>query len=353
MHIDLDIALQKMDSNVYANLQQEEKDYALNKALLRFINQRLYSKSNKYGKGYEDTLKRLEDLEGLKSTATITPVFSSTGKLLVQLPQDLLYIVEAEATIFHDCGRDITYEETETTTEVAQMLLEYSNKYENSSVTSFSEFDITVAGTSILTTGFKNTRSLYGFPQDLYNFVLDVVSDINEGSSGYTAYWESYQGTFAKNTLFLVASSLTTFVLVYKTTGGTVSTSVISAPFSYTTIDVVASDGEELAAPIRIADQELRSRLQKNPFRKSKFTSPLATVSGGVMTVYTDSTFTITEVELQYIRQPRKLSHSLGQDSELRPHTDPEIVDMAVSHILEILQSPRYQTQLIDSTKQE
>lgn len=93
-----------------------------------------------------------------------------------------------------------------------------------------------------------------------------------------------------------------------------------------------------------IAHDDLYPTLQ-DPFNKSGVDHVLMNFSsdllGGIrMNLYTDGSFTIDEVNITYIRRPKKIS--LGtyvyldgttipyQESELPPHVHPEIVDYAV-----------------------
>jgi hypothetical protein len=92
--------------------------------------------------------------------------------------------------------------------------------------------------------------------------------------------------------------------------------------------------------------------MTKDPFNKTKYSSPLATMRGEHIDLYTDETFIIDKVRLTYIREPQ-IVESPATDCDLPIHTHEEIVKMAVSSILEGISDPRYQTHQIEVGKME
>ena len=86
--------------------------------------------------------------------------------------------------------------------------------------------------------------------------------------------------------------------------------------------------------------------LLKDPFNKTKHTSPLTTIVGRSIDVYTDETFYVPKIKITYIKRPRRISNTTGSTvaCELAEHTHQEVVDMAIANILEGIADPRYQT---------
>lgn len=68
MHDAFDQLLQKNASNVFDNFLDEEIDYFLNRAQLRFIKDRYSALSNMKGKGFDQSWKRMDDLRTLVTT---------------------------------------------------------------------------------------------------------------------------------------------------------------------------------------------------------------------------------------------------------------------------------------------
>lgn len=96
--------------------------------------------------------------------------------------------------------------------------------------------------------------------------------------------------------------------------------------------------------PARVVEQDQLYELLRNPFAKSLATTPIATISTEDITIFQGEKFILKGVELDYIRKPEQISVSSSQDCELAEHTHHEIVDMTVKHILEVIESPRYQS---------
>ena len=96
--------------------------------------------------------------------------------------------------------------------------------------------------------------------------------------------------------------------------------------------------------PARVVEQDKLYEMLRNPFAKSLPTTPVAALNSEEITIYQTKKFILKGVELDYIRKPEEISLSSNQDCELAEHTHHEIVDMTVKHILEVIESPRYQS---------
>ena len=64
MHLAIQQGVDKINSLQADMLLPEEIDIELNKSMMRFINTK-YGKNNKYGKGFEQSQKRIDDLRTL------------------------------------------------------------------------------------------------------------------------------------------------------------------------------------------------------------------------------------------------------------------------------------------------
>jgi hypothetical protein len=110
MHIGIDLLLKYENSNRTKGLLPEEKDNALYKATLQFINSRISSKSNPKAEGFEDTQKRIEDLEELKRTVLLQTYIDSIepkGEYVVQ-PIDYYSLIKSRSKLKYNCvGFDI------------------------------------------------------------------------------------------------------------------------------------------------------------------------------------------------------------------------------------------------------
>ena len=64
MHLAIQQGVDKINSLQADMLLSEEIDIELNKSMSRFLNTK-YGKGNKYGKGFEESQKRIDDLRSL------------------------------------------------------------------------------------------------------------------------------------------------------------------------------------------------------------------------------------------------------------------------------------------------
>jgi len=105
--------------------------------------------------------------------------------------------------------------------------------------------------------------------------------------------------------------------------------------------------------PARVVEQDKLYEMLRNPFAKSLPTTPVAALNSEEITIYQTKKFILKGVELDYIRKPEEISLSSNQDCELAEHTHHEIVDMTVKHILEVIESPRYQTNAAEESQSD
>ena len=77
MHRRVNMSLDKINSMQADTLLAEEIDVALNMAQEQFIKSR-YNRANKYGKGFEESQKRIDDLANLILDAQLTAIASES-----------------------------------------------------------------------------------------------------------------------------------------------------------------------------------------------------------------------------------------------------------------------------------
>tara|TARA_R110000822_G_scaffold148313_5_gene287233 strand:+ start:5223 stop:6587 length:1365 start_codon:yes stop_codon:yes gene_type:complete len=104
--------------------------------------------------------------------------------------------------------------------------------------------------------------------------------------------------------------------------------------------------------PIKLVQFDDIYSMTTDPFNKTKYSSPLATMRENHIDLYTDESFIVDEVKLTYIRMPA-IVQAPDNNCDLADHTHEEIVKMAVSSILEGISDPRYQTHQIEVGKME
>jgi hypothetical protein len=109
----------------------------------------------------------------------------------------------------------------------------------------------------------------------------------------------------------------------------------------------------EKKSSIRFVQQDDILTLLSDPFNTTTKEKPLITIEDKMLMVFTSDIFIIDSVKLTYIKNPVIVSLSLGNSCELALHTHQEIVDMAISSILEGIGDPRYKTHQNELRKNE
>lgn len=219
----MDLGLQKINSFAYDDFQKEEYEHFLNKAQDRFVKQIVNRSPEKEYKGFEESIKRMDDLRTLVVTD---------------------WIDRSEAS-------------------------------------------------------GSNTNAYYDIPYD-YMFMLNLRLEAHVNQCG-----------------------------------------------------VATTESPLETLPVRIVSSEEIHRLKKHPFGKPRWNAPAATINSDDITIYGLKELYPVAIHLDYIKKPQEISSEFGLDCELPVHTHQDIVDMAVQIILESIESPRYQTNLISNQQQE
>ena len=298
--------LDKVNSFQADTLLPNEVYRALNMAQEAFIKQR-YGRANKYGRGFEESQKRIDDLAPLLVDANLGVTYSQqvgdkhfrdvilltdqtiTGLDSLDLPY--MFLVNVRATLkYVDCNIIMNVEEGD--------YWQYGNPVGNDTLEGEDESPI---------------------PPDP-DVVADAVVTTNE----------------------VGLSTLLPRVEVEE-------------PLSTLKIDH--------AILCKFVQNDDIFTLLKDPFNKTKLSSPLYSISGfsgeGGTTalsipqieIYTDRTFFVHALHVRYIRTPDDIS--ADQDCQLADHTHQEIVNMAVDLLLESISDPRYKSHQAETMKSD
>ena len=119
------------------------------------------------------------------------------------------------------------------------------------------------------------------------------------------------------------------------------------------TKEVEIKDPKTELTSLKFVQQDDIHTLLADPFNTTEKTKPLFTIEDDRLKIYTNDIFIIGQVNLTYIKNPAIVSLSLNAGSDLPLHTHQEIVDMAISSILEGISDPRYRTQQLELGKNE
>jgi len=376
MHISLRQTVDRINSQRADQLLSEEIDLELNRAMQRFINQR-YGKNNVYQEGFEESQKRIDELRTLlveyESGVTFKEILKPDSIFVdqFQLPANYMYLVNQRSKIFVDNCRTIDYNL------IANQDINYFTFTFDDFMVNGSEFvnsigmeDGTVTPAIIPVWSASIDLQTSGYSPGAYpQYINEVRADLlNNPQPGFEIYWESYGPLSIPNTFIVIvdmdgsggvfnwdaANGNVTPLVSIDTLNNTVtsvpprfedrSNNLVREPRGNYTEDTVLN---------KFSQQDDIFRLLDDPFNSTTHTSPLTTVRGGFIDIYTNAIFITSSVKITYLRKPQPINLSLGYNCELPDHTHEEVIAMAASSILEESSDPRYKTQMGEAINRE
>lgn len=380
MHISLRQTVDRINSQRADQLLDQEIDLELNRAMQRFINQR-YGKNNVYQEGFEESQKRIDELRTLlteyESGVTFKEVLRP-GRVFVdqfQLPENYMYLVNQRSKVFINDCQPIAYNL------ISQQNIHYftfnflqlmvnGNEFVDSIRIQNTEF-----GTNPTTspTVWQASSQLVSFgysPQAYPSWYEQVVIDmLTNPQPGFTIYAESYgplnfpgqfivivdvdgpgdffnwDASIGTPTPLVSVDSLNNQIASVPPHFWDQSDNLVREPRDSTyTEDTVLN---------KFSQQDDIFRLLDDPFNSTTHTSPLTTIRGNFIDIYSNAIFITSSAKITYLRNPQPINLSLGIDCELPDHTHEEIIAMAASSILEESADPRYKTQVAEAINRE
>ncbi len=379
MHIAVNLGVQKLASFQVDNLLPEEIDHELNLAQLRFIKQRFNARSNRQGKGFEQSQKRIDDLKSLivehqDNTQYYGEVYTSKYSPIYvdryTLPLDYLFLVSVRAETKYSCTvapeqrkivSSLRYVKFDLNPPVKGYLLKdlYVFKSSNTTWTKINTIDLTTNEKLMNSDNYisdihpvlalpeqnsagitqhisPNVDSNHLYLQFKFNIALDIVSDELDplyNKCLYSVWVNPLDNTQTINSYFNEFITLSTETRHFRTN----SEIPLYNKISYCTF----AQHDDIYA------------LLDDPFNKTDYDLPFYNIEESYLDIYTTNMFIAKKAIIKYLRKPIAISYSLGTGSELPFHTHEEIVEMTIKSILEGLESQRYNTQSMETFESE
>ena len=371
MHIAVNQGVQKIASFQVDNLLPQEIDHELNLAMMRFVKQKFNPTSNRIGKGFEQSQKRIDDLrtllvehsnytdsQGIVYTSNYSDVYVDR----YTLPLDYLFLVSVRTLVQYACGSPIAVVPEEYVTKAVKISLTppapgyvLTAIYRKNSVGSYE----TVTNLPI---GQEITPDLL-INNDNYNFGVIPATSAEAANYGITSQNPMQADS---NHLYLIDYAAYTgdpiwygpgYVRVaWVPSNGNMSAAqyVLSEEIEVAAKTTRKSEGaKEMIALASFGQHDDILYMMDDPFNKAWYKEPTYTIEGNYIDVYTDDEFVVPKVTIKYLRKPLEISITKGIGCELAVHTHHEIVEMTIKSILEGIQDPRYQTQSMETLESE
>jgi hypothetical protein len=368
LHIAVNLGVQKIASFQSDNLLPEEIDFELNRAQERIIKHRFVPMGNRYGRGFEQSQKRIDDLRNLVVEHTGPTTYegeiynSNYSPIYVDrytFPLDYLFLISVRGDIYYECNAPITVNTTTLQFNSVEVnltppqdgyILVGMDRWGGSSWESIINLPL---GQEIVEDQWTNSNN-YFFA------IFPYMTFPDEFSYAQTAHETPVQhSNRIYLTLFNSGWQLTTEGYVRLTwipSNGTMADAVYTYNSTLrvkTKTNRYSSTGEFRRVLCTYAQHDDIIHMMDDPFNKTDYKRPLYTIEERYIDVHTNNEFVISAVRIKYIRKPVTISKSLGIGSELPDHMHQEIVDLAVKSILEGIEARRYQTQAAETLQSE
>ena len=383
MHLAIQQGVDKINSLQADLLLSEEIDIELNKSQIRFINTK-YGRNNKYNTGFEESQKRIDDLRTLvreyENSVTFKEVLRNNpnSKIYVDtfiFPPDYMYMINQQSRIWKHkyCdalkyGLSTIFETEYFVMSLDEFVCNNSNGNSTAFVDSIVMYDIpSTAPAGVNATLWQNPG--FVFPSDIEQVKQDII---NNSSVGFMVYWEQYGNLFHPGNFIIITSTATwgwwnwdpsvgevTELIALDSNNSVIATTPKTrAKYSVDAIErkrfpIKEDEYVKRTVQCKFVQQDDIFTLLNDPFNTTKDSNPLTTIRGRSIDIYTNDIFIIDTIKLTYLREPSKISLSLGLGCELPEHTHQEVVDMTVSSILEGISDPRYKSHQLEVSKNE
>lgn len=341
MHIEIDLELQKINSQSTKNLLPQEKDWFLNKEVIKYLNQKVYPTSNMKQLGFSDTAKRVEDIKDLVRVINLPIELNSRGEQYITFPSNYFTYIRFDALAYKDCEGVVAlptptnyYKSTFKIELPAEALNTYVIQIVTTSGTT-SVFDLANLPSGYITNSeFKKQEFLLN--KALKVLLEDSIKDVL--SPNIQLYWE-IEGYDYNSVSFTLVSTVA-FNSVNVVTNGTsvVNTSVISSKNIYP-INITP-----LKAKARVIDDEFLTEVQNSHLSKSRAYSPIASVRQNVLELSKCNGAIFGSIDIVYICRPIYIDLLLNSNLNVSEKVAKEIVGNTVKTLKGILQSKDYQT---------
>lgn len=344
MHIEIDLELQKLNSQSTKNILPQEKDWFLNKEVIKYLQSKTNPTSNVKQLGFEDTAKRIEDIKDLIRIANRPVQVNSQGKSFITFPYDYFGYIRFDTYMIKNCPPisvvPTTVPSYKTTFKI-EMPLTALNTYTISIVTTGGTtivFDITdindLPSGYLSTTEFKKQEFLLikALKIKLLNKIKSVLSP------NAVLYWEK-EGYIYNSSSFTLVSDIT-FLSVNVITNGTTIVNTM------TTVNqsIYVINDTPLKAKTRVVDDEYLTDIENSHLSKSRSYSPVSVIRENVLELSNISSAIYGSVDIIYICTPSLIDLFLSSNLNVSEKVAKEIVSNTVRTLKGIIESKDYQT---------
>lgn len=334
MHIGIDLIMEKVNSKSIDAFEPEEKDWALNEEVLRFVKQRSSELSNDKKLGFQATQKRYDDIKSLITPVSLPTYIQNNNSVFSYLPSDYIGLINDRTVLKNLCGA--SYSAIGTTG---------VNKYvciipiANDATNLYSKLKIRINGVqgfSIFDYPNLIKDVTYGVTTVSYKFaVIDLVVQVLN-TNGFACKYSDFWDVSSNGAIIMVRDVPFTVDIEYAPATIVSVASTLKALLSFST------QTNTIEKPNRLTDTEILYDLLNSSFGTTTVESPISSLERGKIILHHKQKFIPTTLNIDYIKKPRKISLSLNQACDLDESVHSEIVENTAKRLAAFTMSEAY-----------
>lgn len=346
-HIDLDLKLQKLNSNATKNIEPEEKDWLLNNEVYKFLDSRTRDLSDRKRLGFQADFKRLKDVRELVTHVDLNVEVINNEEGRAILPSFIYKEVSLNAIMLKNCEAD-KYKKIKII------------KYSNFSLPKGKGFTVNIVTENNVTTIFNTADVPNSYTQEEnYFYMLRAFEEAIRNSDYKENFYVNYYGdNYNKSSFFITGETnflrvtINQFVSsVSADISNPISSLIVNFPAkikyvsNYIIEDVFSSIRTQditIKRNMRILNEEYFNEIRQSNFSKSTPESPISAISEGFIRVINPSNIIIKSLEFTYLKKPSIINLSLNSSLELSNSICKEIVDNTVDTIKDLINTNGY-----------
>lgn len=322
MHIDLDQSTQLVAANRSRKWYPEEKDWVLNKIQERFIRSKLRPKKDQSGNitgGFELDQAGIDDIRTLLvNNFVLRPYIVDDERYKCFLPSNYAYLIgDGSRTSLLCGGTPVKDNDTLFITTLRQTRsAKGSSPFYETLAVQLPDLLLTIPGDL----PYGNAYAGYSEVEDISFLVPWLI-----WKSGW--YWEKF-GNLYKPSNYIQVQKTAPVTTPSVTADGTPSTD-----YATSTMALEYHTGTGKLVNNRLCSTDTIRNLRQAAFFGTAHYSPITELEDNLLWIYRDSSYTVSNAEISYVRKPQPISLSLASDCELPEGVHRLICDLAAEYL--------------------
>lgn len=341
LHIEIEQRIQQITSNRHRSIPPQFIDMMLNRCAIKYIQSKSNRKTNYKGEGFEDSKKRVDDIQSLKKETIWlkTKVDKSdegySNRAFVILPGDYLKLVSS--TSRYTYGKPQLVDDLHKVYEGDDI----KNLYYN--ILDLSKINITdenYTGKIIISDNeidISDILRLYDSDSehvDLFEIAGLICDRLRENcSNSINIYWENLMDRYYKNCIIITSDSNINITF-------TVGASNVEVDTYNVTYNEFVNVGNRYSENDLVSTENIRAILNNYYSNKNRHLNPISELIDDRLFVYYGDDYCIDAIKISYIKKPRLFNIDINQMSDM--NITPEFIDSVVSDILLILKDDSF-----------